>query len=144
MFDYNKKTKRNFFGGLADKKEDILDLDVFNVEDEEKQKAGVKAHKDVVDYIRHDFARNAYPALLCSLVALVFMVICVFVMTKSGDNAGLVLTAVAVCSALWAVAGVAYAIASLFEKKRNYTLSFISLGLGGALVFMWLIIMGKR
>lgn len=144
MFDYNKKTKRNFFGGLVEREEDILEQDIFRVDDEKKNIPKAAGYRNVVDYIRHDFARNAYPALLCSLIGLVFMLICIFVMSRSGDGAGLILTAIAMCSAIWALAGVVYAVISLFEKKRNYTLSFISLGLGAAQTFIWLIIMGKR
>ena len=125
-----------------EKGEDILDSDIFKV-DEEGHKKRPGGYRDVVDYIRHDFARNAYPALLCALIGLAFLLICIFMMSRGGDSAGLVLTAIAVCSATWALAGVAYAVVSLFEKKRNYTLSFISLGLGAAQLFIWLIIMGK-
>ncbi len=143
MFDYNKKIKRRFFGGLERTQEDILEKDVFRVEEDE-QAGGSGGYRNVVSYIRHDFARNAYPALLCVLVGLIFLIICILMMRKSGDGAGLILTALAVCSVIWALAGAVYAIVSLFEKKRNYTLSFVSLGLGAAQLFIWLVIMGLR
>ncbi len=143
MFDYNKKTKRHFFGGLVKQQEDILERDIFRVEDEHSENLSGR-YKGVVNYIRHDFARNAYPALLCALIGLVFLGICIYMMSRSGDGAGMVLAALALCSVIWALAGVIYAAISLFEKKRNYTLSLISMGLSAAQLFMWLIIMGLR
>ncbi len=146
MFDYNKKIKRRFFGGLEKTQEDVLERDIFRVEEDEHSagSGGAARYRKAVSYIRHDFARNAYPALLCVLIGLAFLIICVLMMRKSGDGAGLILTALAVCSVIWSLAGAVYAVVSLFEKKRNYTLSFVSLGLGAAQLFIWLVIMGLR
>lgn len=120
------------------REENILDSDRF-LSAEDKVKFAT-SRKDMVDYMRRPFAKDAKFALFMDIVAVVLLV---FAVRKVMENQGAPSTQVsafALCSFLFAAAGFYYSLKSFKQGTARKSLSVVTTILGGVLFLLWLMI----
>ena len=120
------------------REENILDSDRF-LSAEDKVKFAT-SRKDMVDYMRRPFAKDAKFALFMDIVAVVLLV---FAVRKVIENLGAPSTQVsafALCSFLFAAAGFYYSLKSFKQGTARKSLSVITTIIGGVLFLLWLMI----
>ena len=110
-------------------KETILDQEKFMYQDDLESQAAADDF-GMIDYNKRPAPTEGRLSLFTSLIGFAFLVLSVILMYASEGKPGFVITAMAACSVLWALAGCGFAVKSLFEKDRNYTISFIAMGIG--------------
>ena len=133
MFDYNLKRK-------IPKNDTILESDKFMFTDEE---FGQDAEGDnlKVNYLRRPIPDKGPIACICAVVGTVLSIIAVVMLNNSPENPADIISVLVFCSLIWSVAATVTGVMGLFEKNRNYLISFISAGVGIAVLFAWIIIL---
>ena len=120
------------------REENILDSDRF-LSAEDKIKFAT-SRKDMVDYMRRPFAKDAKFAFFMDIVAVVLLV---FAVRKVIENQGAPRTQVsafALCSFLFAAAGFYYSLKSFKQGTARKSLSVVTTILGGVLFLLWFMI----
>ena len=120
------------------REENILDSDRF-LSAEDKIKFAT-SRKDMVDYMRRPFAKDAKFALFMDIVAVVLLV---FAVRKVIENQGAPsnqVSAFALCSFLFAAVGFYYSLKSFKQGTARKSLSVITTIIGGVLFLLWCMI----
>lgn len=120
------------------REENILDSDRF-LSAEDKVKFAT-SRKDMVDYMRRPFAKDAKFALFMDIVAVVLLVFAVRKVIENQGAPSTQVSAFALCSFLFAAAGFYYSLKSFKQGTARKSLSVITTILGGVLFLLWLMI----
>ena len=120
------------------REENILDSDIF-LSAEDKIKFAT-SRKDMVDYMRRPFAKDAKFALFMDIVAVVLLVFAVRKVIENQGAPSTQVSAFALCSFLFAAAGFYYSLKSFKQGTARKSLSVVTTILGGVLFLLWLMI----
>ena len=120
------------------REENILDSDIF-LSAEDKVKFAT-SRKDMVDYMRRPFAKDAKFALFMDIVAVVLLVFAVRKVIENQGAASTQLSAFELCSFLFAAAGFYYSLKSFKQGTARKSLSVITTIIGGVLFLLWFMI----
>lgn len=120
------------------REENILDSDRF-LSAEDKVKFAT-SRKDMVDYMRRPFAKDAKFALFMDIVAVVLLVFAVRKVIENQGAPSTQVSAFALCSFLFAAAGFYYSLKSFKQGTARKSLSVVTTILGGVLFLLWLMI----
>ena len=120
------------------REENILDSDRF-LSAEDKVKFAT-SRKDMVDYMRRPFAKDAKFALFMDIVAVVLLVFAVRKVIENQGAPSTQVSAFALCSFLFAAAGFYYSMKSFKQGTARKSLSVVTTILGGVLFLLWLMI----
>ena len=120
------------------REENILDSDIF-LSAEDKVKFAT-SRKDMVDYMRRPFAKDAKFALFMDIVAVVLLVFAVRKVIENQGAPSTQVSAFALCSFLFAAAGFYYSLKSFKQGTARKSLSVVTTILGGVLFLLWLMI----
>ena len=120
------------------REENILDSDRF-LSAEDKVKFAT-SRKDMVDYMRRPFAKDAKFALFMDIVAVVLLVFAVRKVIENQGAPSTQVTAFALCSFLFAAAGFYYSLKSFKQGTARKSLSVITTIIGGVLFLLWCMI----
>ncbi len=120
------------------REENILDSDRF-LSAEDKVKFAT-SRKDMVDYMRRPFAKDAKFALFMDIVAVVLLVFAVRKVIENQGAPSTQVSAFALCSFLFAAAGFYYSLKSFKQGTARKTLSVITTIIGGVLFLLWCMI----
>lgn len=120
------------------REENILDSDIF-LSAEDKVKFAT-SRKDMVDYMRRPFAKNAKFALFMDIVAVVLLVFAVRKVIENQGAPSTQVSAFALCSFLFAAAGFYYSLKSFKQGTARKSLSVITTIIGGVLFLLWCMI----
>ena len=120
------------------REENILDSDIF-LSAEDKVKFAT-SRKDMVDYMRRPFAKDAKFALFMDIVAVVLLVFAVRKVIENQGAPSTQVSAFALCSFLFAAAGFYYSLKSFKQGTARKSLSVITTIIGGVLFLLWLMI----
>ena len=115
--------------------ETILDSEKFMYEEEEKP----ESDKRQIDYNLLPHSEAGIVGLVCSIVSLLFMFACIYLILKQGNAPELNATAAAACAILWSIAGIFFAREGVKKKNRNYVLCYVSFTLSGIQLMTWII-----
>lgn len=118
--------------------ETILDSEKFMYV-EEKPDTQADDEKMQIDYTLLPASEAGKVALGCSVVGIVFMAICGFLMVRQGMEPELNATAAALCSMVWCIAAVLFAWKGVRIKNRSYVNCYVALALAGVLLMTWII-----
>ena len=99
----------------------------------------MESDKMQIDYNLLPHSGTGTVALVCTIVGLVFMAVCMYLIYKQGSEPQLNATATAACAMLWSVAGVFFAWRGLKVKNRNYTFCYIAFAVSGIQLMTWII-----
>lgn len=99
-----------------------------------------------ISYIRKPLAKRSFPALALSAVGLLLFGIGIWAGIRTKGQIPLNAAAVGFSSILFSAVGLWYGAISFLEKEKNYILARVSLGVSGAVLILWfvLIIIGMR
>ncbi|EJZ70527.1 hypothetical protein [Lachnoanaerobaculum sp. OBRC5-5] len=120
------------------REENILDSDIF-LSAEDKVKFAT-SRKDMVDYMRRPFAKDAKFALFMDIVAVVLLVFAVRKVIENQGAPSTQVSAFALCSFLFAAAGFYYSLKSFKQGTARKSLSVITAIIGGVLFLLWFMI----
>ena len=120
------------------REENILDSDRF-LSAEDKVKFAT-SRKDMVDYMRRPFAKDAKFALFMDIVAVVLLVFAVRQVIENQGAPSTQVSAFALCSFLFAAAGFYYSLKSFKQGTARKSLSVITTMIGGVLFLLWCMI----
>ena len=120
------------------REENILDSDRF-LSAEDKVKFAT-SRKDMVDYMRRPFAKDAKFALFMDIVAVVLLVFAVRKVIENQGAPSTQVSAFALCSFLFAAAGFYYSLKSFKQGTARKSLSVIPTIIGGVLFLLWCMI----
>ena len=120
------------------REENILDSDIF-LSAEDKVKFAT-SRKDMVDYMRRPFAKDAKFALFMDIVAVVLLVFAVRKVIENQVAQSTQVSAFALCSFLFAAAGFYYSLKSFKQGTARKSLSVITTIIGGVLFLLWFMI----
>ena len=120
------------------REENILDSDRF-LSAEDKVKFAT-SRKDMVDYMRRPFAKDAKFALFMDIVAVVLLVFAVRKVIENQGAPSTQVSAFALCSFLFAAAGFYYSLKSFKQGTARKSLSVITTIIGGVLFLLWCMI----
>ena len=120
------------------REENILDSDIF-LSAEDKVKFAT-SRKDMVDYMRRPFAKDAKFALFMDIVAVVLLVFAVRKVIENQGAPSTQVSAFALCSFLFAAAGFYYSLKSFKQGTARKSLSVITTIIGGVLFLLWCMI----
>ena len=120
------------------REENILDSDRF-LSAEDKVKFAT-SRKDMVDYMRRPFAKDAKFALFMDIVAVVLLVFAVRKVIENQGAPSTQVSAFALCSFLFAAAGFYYSLKSFKQGTARKSLSVITAIIGGVLFLLWCMI----
>ena len=120
------------------REENILDSDRF-LSAEDKVKFAT-SRKDMVDYMRRPFAKDAKFALFMDIVAVVLLVFAVRKVIENQGAPSTQVSALALCSFLFAAAGFYYSLKSFKQGTARKSLSVITTIIGGVLFLLWCMI----
>ena len=120
------------------REENILDSDRF-LSAEDKVKFAT-SRKDMVDYMRRPFAKDAKFALFMDIVAVVMLVFAVRKVIENQGAPSTQVSAFALCSFLFAAAGFYYSLKSFKQGTARKSLSVITTIIGGVLFLLWCMI----
>lgn len=120
------------------REENILDSDRF-LSAEDKVKFAI-SRKDMVDYMRRPFAKDAKFALFMDIVAVVLLVFAVRKVIENQGAPSTQVSAFALCSFLFAAAGFYYSLKSFKQGTARKSLSVITTIIGGVLFLLWCMI----
>ena len=120
------------------REENILDSDRF-LSAEDKVKFAT-SRKDMVDYMRRPFAKDAKFALFMDIVAVVLLVFAVKKVIENQGAPSTQVSAFALCSFLFAAAGFYYSLKSFKQGTARKSLSVITTIIGGVLFLLWCMI----
>ena len=120
------------------REENILDSDIF-LSAEDKVKFAT-SRKDMVDYMRRPFAKDAKFALFMDIVAVVLLVFAVRKVIENQGAPSTQVSAFALCSFLSAAAGFYYSLKSFKQGTARKSLSVITTIIGGVLFLLWFMI----
>mgnify|MGYP000526264074 FL=1 len=120
------------------REENILDSDIF-LSAEDKVKFAT-SRKDMVDYMRRPFAKDAKFALFMDIVAVVLLVFAVRKVIENQGAPSTQVSAFALCSFMFAAAGFYYSLKSFKQGTARKSLSVITTIIGGVLFLLWLMI----
>ena len=120
------------------REENILDSDIF-LSAEDKVKFAT-SRKDMVDYMRRPFAKDAKFALFMDIVAVVLLVFAVRKVIENQGAPSTQVSAFALCSFLFAAAGFYYSQKSFKQGTARKSLSVITAIIGGVLFLLWFMI----
>ena len=130
--------KRKRIGTPFRREENILDSDRF-LSAEDKIKFAT-SRKDMVDYMRRPFAKDAKFALFMDIVAVVLLVFAVRKVIENQGAPSTQVSAFALCSFLFAAAGFYYSLKSFKQGTARKSLSVITTIIGGVLFLLWCMI----
>ena len=130
--------KRKRIGTPFRREENILDSDRF-LSAEDKVKFAT-SRKDMVDYMRRPFAKDAKFALFMDIVAVVLLVFAVRKVIENQAAPSTQVSAFALCSFLFAAAGFYYSLKSFKQGTARKSLSVITTIIGGVLFLLWCMI----
>jgi len=130
--------KRKRIGTPFRREENILDSDIF-LSAEDKVKFAT-SRKDMVDYMRRPFAKDAKFALFMDIVAVVLLVFAVRKVIENQGAPSTQVSAFALCSFLFAAAGFYYSLKSFKQGTARKSLSVITTLIGGVLFLLWFLI----
>lgn len=85
-------------------------------------------------------ASNSIISFPLSLISLGMAIVSIGISVNHKGNGDINIAAWGICSLLCALVGIGYGIASLLEKEKKYILAKISLGLSGALLVFWMVL----
>ena len=120
------------------REENILDSDIF-LSAEDKVKFAT-SRKDMVDYMRRPFAKDAKFALFMDIVAVVLLVFAVRKVIENQGAPSTQVSAFALCSFLFAAAGFYFSLKSFKQGTARKSLSVITTIIGGVLFLLWFMI----
>ncbi|GMO02255.1 hypothetical protein LSA36186_05040 [Lachnoanaerobaculum sp. JCM 36186] len=120
------------------REENILDSDIF-LSAEDKVKFAT-SRKDMVDYMRRPFAKDAKFALFMDIIAVVLLVFAVRKVIENQGAPSTQVSAFALCSFLFAAAGFYYSLKSFKQGTARKSLSVITTIIGGVLFLLWFMI----
>ena len=120
------------------REENILDSDIF-LSAEDKAKFAT-SRKDMVDYMRRPFAKDAKFALFMDIVAVVLLIFAVRKVIENQGAPSTQVSAFALCSFLFAAAGFYYSLKSFKQGTARKSLSVITTIIGGVLFLLWFMI----
>lgn len=120
------------------REENILDSDRF-LSAEDKIKFAT-SRKDMVDYMRRPFARDAKFALLLDIIAVVLLIFAVRRVIENQGAPSTQVSAFALCSFLFATLGFYYSIKSFKQGAARKSLSVVTMIVGGVLFLLWFMI----
>ena len=120
------------------REENILDSDIF-LSAEDKVKFAT-SRKDMVDYMRRPFAKDAKFALFMDIVAVVLLVFAVRKVIENQGAPSTQVSAFALCSFLFAAAGFYYSLKSFKQGTARKSLSVITTIIGAVLFLLWFMI----
>lgn len=120
------------------REENILDSDRF-LSAEDKVKFAT-SRKDMVDYMRRPFAKDAKFALFMDIVAVVLIIFAVRKVIENQGAPSTQVSAFALCSFLFAAAGFYYSLKSFKQGTARKSLSVITTIIGGVLFLLWCMI----
>lgn len=120
------------------REENILDSDRF-LSAEDKVKFAT-SRKDMVDYMRRPFAKDAKFALFMDIVAVVLLIFAVRKVIENQGTPSTQVSAFALCSFLFAAAGFYYSLKSFKQGTARKSLSVITTIIGGVLFLLWCMI----
>lgn len=120
------------------REENILDSDRF-LSAEDKVKFAT-SRKDMVEYMRRPFAKDAKFALFMDIVAVVLLVFAVRKVIENQGAPSTQVSAFALCSFLFAAAGFYYSLKSFKQGTARKSLSVITTIIGGVLFLLWCMI----
>ena len=120
------------------REENILDSDIF-LSAEDKVKFAT-SRKDMVDYMRRPFAKDAKFALFMDIVAVVLLIFAVRKVIENQGAPSTQVSAFALCSFLFAAAGFYYSLKSFKQGTARKSLSVITTIIGGVLFLLWCMI----
>ena len=120
------------------REENILDSDRF-LSAEDKVKFAT-SRKDMVDYMRRPFAKDAKFALFMDFVAVVLLVFAVRNVIENQGAPSTQVSAFGLCSCLFAAAGFYYSLKSFKQGTARKSLSVITTIIGGVLFLLWCMI----
>ncbi len=120
------------------REENILDSDRF-LSAEDKIKFAT-SRKDMVDYMRRPFAKDAKFAFFMDIVAVVLLVFAVRKVIENQGAPSTQVSAFALCSFLFAAAGFYYSLKSFKQGTARKSLSVVTTILGGVLFLLWFMI----
>ncbi len=120
------------------REENILDSDRF-LSAEDKVKFAT-SRKDMVDYMRRPFAKDAKFALFMDIVAVVLLIFAVRKVIENQGAPSTQVSAFALCSFLFAAAGFYYSLKSFKQGTARKSLSVITTIIGGVLFLLWCMI----
>ena len=120
------------------REENILDSDRF-LSAEDKVKFAT-SRKDMVDYMRRPFAKDAKFAFFMDIVAVVLLVFAVRKVIENQGAPSTQVSAFALCSFLFAAAGFYYSLKSFKQGTARKSLSVVTTILGGVLFLLWFMI----
>ena len=120
------------------REENILDSDRF-LSAEDKVKFAT-SRKDMVDYMRRPFAKDAKFALFMDIVAVVLLVFAVRKVIENQGAPSTQVSAFALCSFLFAAVGFYYSLKSFKQGTARKSLSVITTIIGGVLFLLWCMI----
>ena len=120
------------------REENILDSDIF-LSAEDKAKFAT-SRKDMVDYMRRPFAKDAKFALFMDIVAVVLLIFAVRKVIENQGAPSTQVSAFALCSFLFAAAGFYYSLKSFKQGTARKSLSVITTIIGGVLFLLWCMI----
>ena len=120
------------------REENILDSDRF-LSAEDKVKFAT-SRKDMVDYMRRPFAKDAKFALFMDIVAVVLLVFAVRKVIENQGAPSTQVSAFALCSFLFAAAGFYFSLKSFKQGTARKSLSVITTIIGGVLFLLWCMI----
>ena len=98
------------------------------------------SRKDMVDYMRRPFAKDAKFALFMDIVAVVLLVFAVRKVIENQGAPSTQVSAFALCSFLFAAAGFYYSLKSFKQGTARKSLSVITTIIGGVLFLLWCMI----
>ena len=120
------------------REENILDSDIFLSAEDKVNFA--TSRKDMVDYMRRPFAKDAKFALFMDIVAVVLLVFAVRKVIENQGAPSTQVSAFALCSFLFAAAGFYYSLKSFKQGTARKSLSVITTIIGGVLFLLWFMI----
>lgn len=120
------------------REENILDSDRF-LSAEDKIKFAT-SRKDMVDYMRRPFARDAKFALFVDIISVVLLIFAVRRVIENQGAPSTQVSAFALCSFLFAASGFYYSIKSFRQGAARKSLSVITMIVGGVLFLLWFMI----
>ena len=137
MFDKLRKNKKyKFLKPVRNKGQSILEEERFSYPEDRKQ----EINPALVNYVRKPLSRRSLMSVFLSLIASI-VTICAYRLVVDLKGApDLSLSALAISSILFAVAGFWYGILSFLEKETRMILAYIGLALGGCNFLLWFLI----
>lgn len=97
--------------------------------------------KKQYSYIKKPFAKNGWMSLVLTSIAFLLTQGLLFVSIKRGGDAGIVMAVLSVWAILLDIAGVAFGVAGMAEKEKNYTIVIICFVLEIVVLLEWVIVL---